>query len=133
MASRKIEHLAFDLQILAIELVHVLHLQGIELLIYGTYRSAAEQDALYESGRTKPGNILTYLKGGQSKHNISIAGKPSALAFDAVPLRSGKPVWGTTGEDLQTWRQVGIEAVKLGLHWGGDWKGPLKDFPHFEI
>ena len=38
-----------------------------------TYRSFDEQNHLYAQGRTKPGKIVTYAKGGQSYHNFGLA------------------------------------------------------------
>ena len=39
---------------------------GIVMVITDDFRSAAEQDQLYEKGRTSGGNIVTYAKGGES-------------------------------------------------------------------
>ena len=66
--------------------------QGIDILVTSTYRDHASQDALYALGRSKSGKKVTNAKGGQSFHNFRVA-------FDIVPLRAGKPVWGTAGED----------------------------------
>ena len=103
---------------------------GIELLITCTYRSGEEQDALYAQGRTAPGKIITNAKAGQSAHNVMNDGKPSAKAYDCVPLLNGKPVWGTSGDDLALWRKVGQIGKALGLEWAGDWK--WSEFPHFQ-
>lgn len=97
---------------------------GIDLLITSTYRDPAEQDALYAQGRTKPGKKVTNAKGGQSMHNYR-------LAYDVVPLRNGKAVWGTTGDDLVLWNRVGALGKAAGLEWAGDWKS-FKEFPHFQ-
>ena len=97
---------------------------GIDLLVTCTYRSIAEQDALYAQGRTKPGKKVTKAKGGQSFHNYR-------LAYDVVPLRNGKPVWGTSGEDGKLWQRVGELGEGAGLEWGGRWRG-LIDLPHFQ-
>ena len=61
--------------------------QGITVMVTSGYRSFAEQNALYAQGRTKPGNIVTNAKGGQSLHNYG-------LAVDVVPLgANGQPNW----------------------------------------
>lgn len=98
--------------------------EGIDLLVTSTYRSPAEQDALFAQGRTKPGKKVTKARGGQSFHNYR-------LAYDVVPLRNGKPVWGTTGADGKLWQRVGELGEGAGLEWGGRWRG-LIDLPHFQ-
>ena len=103
---------------------------GIELLITCTYRSGAEQTELYAQGRTTPGKIITNARAGQSAHNVMNGGNPSSKAYDVVPLRNGKPVWGTEGADGELWRKVGQIGKALGLEWAGDWK--WKEFPHFQ-
>lgn len=98
--------------------------EGIDLLVTSTYRSPAEQDALFAQGRTRPGKKVTKARGGQSFHNYR-------LAYDVVPLRNGKPVWGTSGADGKLWQRVGELGEGAGLEWGGRWRG-LIDLPHFQ-
>ena len=59
---------------------------GIDVLITSTYRDNEAQDEIYAQGRTKPGRIVTYAKGGSSFHNYR-------LAFDFVPVVNGKANW----------------------------------------
>jgi hypothetical protein len=47
------------------------------------HRSIAEQDELYAQGRTKPGDIVTWARGGQSRHNDNPS---TAVDFIVVPL-----------------------------------------------
>ena len=49
--------------------------EGISVAISETFRTVAEQDALYAQGRTKPGNIVTNAKGSsyRSQHQWGIA------------------------------------------------------------
>lgn len=89
-------------------------LAGIDLLITCTLRSEAEQAALYAQGRTTPGRKVTNAKPGQSLHNYRVA-------YDFVPMRNGKPVWGTSGEDGKLWQRVGELAEAQGLEWAGRW------------
>ena len=105
--------------------------ENIDILVTCTYRSPKEQNALYAQGRTKPGRIVTNAKAGQSNHNHEIAGFPASLAFDVVPLRGGKPVWGTQGSDLDLWQRIGEIGESVGLEWAGRWRR-FKEFPHFE-
>jgi peptidoglycan L-alanyl-D-glutamate endopeptidase CwlK len=98
---------------------------GIDLLITSTYRSNEEQAALYAQGRTKPGAIVTNARPGDSYHNWR-------CAFDVVPLRNGKPVWGTTGPDGDLWRKIGEMGEAAGLEWAGRWTGKLREMAHFQ-
>jgi peptidoglycan L-alanyl-D-glutamate endopeptidase CwlK len=100
-------------------------LQGIDLLVTSTYRDNESQAALYAQGRTKPGAIVTNARPGQSWHNWR-------CAFDVVPLRNGKPVWGTSGPDGDLWRKVGELGESVGLEWAGRWTGKLREMAHFQ-
>lgn len=131
MASRKLADLHPDVQPLAQQFLDKCAAQGIDILVTCTYRSGEEQDELYAKGRTAAGSIVTNAKAGQSKHNFNISGQPASLAFDVVPLRNGKPVWGTKGEDLVLWLRVGGIGESVGLEWAGRWRR-FKEFPHFE-
>jgi peptidoglycan L-alanyl-D-glutamate endopeptidase CwlK len=97
---------------------------GFDILIYATYRDHEFQDSLYAKGRTVKGSIVTNAKGGQSFHNWRVA-------YDAVPLRDGKPVWNNkTKEDKELWNKMGELGELVGLEWGGRWK--FVDMPHFQ-
>lgn len=98
--------------------------EGIELLVTSTYRDNASQAALYAQGRTAPGKIVTNARPGQSYHNWRVA-------LDIVPLRAGKPVWGTSGADGQLWARVGAIGESCGLEWAGHWK-TFREFAHFQ-
>lgn len=97
---------------------------GIDLLVTSTYRDHESQNALYAQGRTTPGKKVTNAKGGQSWHNWRVA-------VDVVPLRNGKPVWGTTGADWELWEAVGNIGESVGLEWAGRWK-TFKEYAHFQ-
>lgn len=145
MASRNITDLHPQLQPLATKFLSRCDAAGLDVMLTCTYRSNAEQAALYAQGRNKPGAIVTRAKPGQSKHNHTENGKPAALAFDVVPLRHGKPVWGTAGngidtdptdddkDDLELWQRVGAIGEGLGLNWYGRPGAPFREFPHFEL
>jgi peptidoglycan LD-endopeptidase CwlK len=102
------------------KLIALCKAEGIDLLVTSTYRSMDEQADLYAQGRTKPGKKVTNAKPGASLHN-------HALAFDVVPLVSGKPVWNNT-----LWPRIGSLGESLGLTWGGRFQ-TFKDFPHFQF
>lgn len=92
---------------------------GVPIKITSTLRTAAEQDALYAQGRTKPGAIVTNLKGGQSIHE-------TGNAFDVIPENGGYHA------SQATWDKIGAIGESLGLEWGGKWQG-FKDLPHFQL
>ncbi len=126
MASRRTEdlepHLAQAYMLLKEE--YETRFPDRQLMLTCTYRSPAEQQALYASGRGRPGPILTNCDGEKklSKHNLW-----PAQAFDVAILAGGKPVW-----DEAAYLELGGIGTALGLKWGGNFK-TLKDCPHFEI
>lgn len=151
MTSREIKHLSPAMQVLYNKFYDRCRRDpwmlknGVSVLLICTYRSAEEQAKLYAQGRTAPGRIVTNAKPGKSKHNTAAAdGTPSAEAFDVVPLRHGKPIWGTSGDgideddsddhtdDLEVWQRVGEHGVAVGLKWYGSPGSPFKEFPHFQ-
>lgn len=102
-------------------LVERLAAQGITVEIVQGMRSHAEQDALFAQGRNKPGKVVTKARGGFSMHNFG-------LAVDLCPFENGKPHWQASPA---VWQQIGQEAEKLGLEWGGNWK--FVDKPHVQL
>ena len=106
--------------------------QGVTILVTCTHRTDEEQNALYAIGRTIKGHIETCLKGGQSYHNGMIGGIKASHAIDIVPVRHGKLVWGTAGDDLVLWNYIGALGESCGLEWAGRWTGKLKEMAHFQ-
>jgi peptidoglycan L-alanyl-D-glutamate endopeptidase CwlK len=94
---------------------------GIDARIISGSRTWAEQDALFAIGRTKPGDKVTNAKGGQSRHNYGIAAD--------IGIFQGTDYL----EDSPLYDKAGTIGKKMGLDWGGDWKGGLVDKPHFEF
>ena len=102
----------------------VLRLLGLPLVTEG-YRSAAAQDELYTRGRSAPGPVVTYKRGGESKHNAL----PSRALDVAFLLADGSVSW--SGLLLSKFARL-MKAADARVHWGGDWPG-FKDRPHFEV
>lgn len=121
MASRSLDDLLAVVEKKALAHVEACKEAGIDLLIYCTFRSFAEQDELYKQGRQVPGNIVTNARGGESYHNYHVA-------YDCVALVGGKPAWG----DSVLARKVGELGESVGLEWSGRWKGSLKETAHFQ-
>lgn len=92
---------------------------GIHLRIVQGMRTFAEQQAIYDQGRTKPGKVVTKAKPGSSYHQYG-------LAIDVVPIENGDANWDYKYELLYP------IAEKHGLTCGGKFKS-IVDKPHFEI
>lgn len=101
-----------------------------------TYRTFKEQEELYEKGRTKPGKIVTFARGGQSYHNYG-------LAIDVVFLvdKDNNGTYETAswaidkdydGDGQPDWQEVDFVFNMYG--WKGLYKanGQRWDFPHFQ-
>ena len=102
----------------------VLMALGLPIVTEG-YRSPARQDELYTHGRSAPGPIVTYKRGGESKHNTF----PSQALDVAFLLADGEVSWSPT---LVSKFARLMKAADARVRWGGDWPG-FKDRPHFEV
>lgn len=122
--SRKIEDLLPVVAEKVRAFIDACDAEGIDLLVTSTYRDHESQNELYAQGRTKPGKIVTNAKGGESFHNFQ-------CAVDVVPLRNGKPVWSTSGEDGKLWNLIGEIGESVGLEWAGRWR-TFREFAHFQ-
>lgn len=91
--------------------------EGLPVLITETYRSQARQNYLYEQGRTRAGNVVTWTR--NSRHT-------GRMAWDIC-----KNVRGHEYSDQMFFKKCGEIAKQLGITWGGIWKTP--DKPHFEV
>lgn len=92
---------------------------GIDFVfITETYRSQARQNYLYEQGRTRPGQVVTWTR--NSNHT-------SRRAWD-IAVAPPRNLY-----DISTLSKVGAIAKKLGITWGGYWLAGQYDAPHFEI
>jgi D-alanyl-D-alanine carboxypeptidase len=95
---------------------------GIPCSVVQGTRSFAEQQKVYDQGRTTPGAVVTKARPGDSYHQYG-------LAFDVVPdAYKNMPDWNPSGP---YWVQIGQIGESLGLTWGGRWLSP--DEPHFEL
>lgn len=124
MTQRSLSGLNPKLKPLAEQFIDIAVQQGIGVVITQGYRSSAEQDRLYQQGRTTKGPIVTNAKPGSSKHNYGVA-------FDvALVDERGQPTWKSSTPGV--WDKLGQIGESLGLKWGGRWKG-FVDRPHFEL
>ena len=101
-----------------------LRLLGLPIVTEG-YRSPERQDELFAQGRSKPGPVVTYKRGDESKHN-----RLPAPALDvAFLLPDGEVSW--SGLLLSKFARL-MKAADARVRWGGDW-ATFKDRPHFEV
>lgn len=118
-----------DLQPLCAEFLDGCKNVGLDVRLLFTYRTPAEQDALYAQGRTKPGKRVTNLTGKQSKHCYTIDMVPASKAFDIGVFDKGKYI--QDGDDKR-YVQASRIGKALGLACGIDWKQP-HDSGHYQI
>lgn len=117
--SRSVNDLHPAVKRAALELQRRLKQAGWNMGISSTYRDNERQDALYAQGRTRPGNIVTNARGGQSIHNYR-------LAFDIFNNVSGNMY------PSAFMKLAGKIGTEMGLEWGGSWTG-FRDEPHFQF
>ena len=101
----------------ALALIEACKKEGFTIVISRGYRTAHEQEMLYERGRTGPGSIVTHARGGESFHNYGVA-------FDIRPVVPDE-------HKEEFYRRAGPLGEALGLSWGGRWES-FVDLPHFE-
>jgi peptidoglycan L-alanyl-D-glutamate endopeptidase CwlK len=122
MSSRSLEDLHPMFKPLAYTFLEAAKRARLDILIYCTTRSLAEQQVLYNQGRTTPGKVITKAKPGESAHNFG-------LAFDGAPLIGGKIDWDS---DNPIWTRYGLIAAAVGLEWAGNWTS-FKEYPHIQL
>jgi len=92
--------------------------------IIETARTIARQKWLWDSGRERPGPVVTNAKPGQSRHTPDVDGLASACDFcfsGDEPFSMDHP-----------WELLGKLAEDLGLVWGGRFLR-LRDLGHVEL
>ena len=97
----------------------------VDVGISATYRDKAQQDWLFAQGRSRPGNIVTNARGGQSIHNYR-------LAFDFFRNVPGQAFADSSPKERAFWDTGGRIWEELGGVWGGSWRGFI-DRPHCEF
>ncbi|MCT2536147.1 M15 family metallopeptidase [Aquibacillus koreensis] len=112
------------------QLIEQAEQKGITIRITDEFRSIAEQNNLYEQGRSDPGSVVTNVQGGESYHNYGLA-----IDF-AIELEDGSVIWDLSYDGNQNgesdWMEVVDIAKELGFTWGGDWEN-FRDYPHLQM
>ncbi len=112
-----------------IQISNELALKGLLFRIVQGFRSYAEQDTIYAQGRTKPGNIISNARGGQSYHNFGLA-----IDF-CIDLPDGKGVTFDMNTDydhdgnkdfMEVVNAFGMKGWESGLFW------KFKDSDHLQ-
>ena len=93
------------------------------------FRTFAEQDALYNQGRTKPGKKVTNAKAGQSAHNFGFALDICLIIDNKIASWDSAKDW--DNDQIVDWYECVKIFAKHGWEWGGNWK-TFKDIPHFD-
>jgi len=104
--------------------------RGVAVRFTSTLRTFEEQEKLYAQGRTRPGQVVTNARAGQSYHNYGLA-----VDF-CLLLEGGKKVSWNRSLDLdhdgqKDWDEVVFVFKMYEWKWGGDWTS-FKDYPHFQ-
>ena len=128
MASRDPQLLVPELYFAYLEFDKGMKEADIDYMITRTVCTQAEQDAIYEQGRTTPGLIVTWTR--KSKHIV-------CKAFDIAIKKDGKPTWdlkvNVNKNDIPDYAEAGAIGERCDLEWGGSWTAKKKDFPHFQL
>lgn len=106
-----------------------------------TLRTFAEQNALFNQGRTRLFDangrrlgVVTKARGGQSYHNYGLALDIVLLKDTNNDGRFETASWETNIDFDKDGKADWMEVVRIfknnGWEWGGDWK--FKDRPHFQ-
>ncbi len=90
--------------------------KGLDVFVAGGMRTHAEQNSLYAQGRTKPGQVVTWVRGGSSYHNYGLA---VDLAFNG-----GKPY-----AESHNWKGLVASVREAGLISGASYG----DRPHANL
>lgn len=135
MSDRDLMHLCPKMRAPCQQWLEQCKATGLRPIITETWRSYADQDSDYASGRTAAGHIITNARGGESPHNCTDdgtpTGAPASKAFDFAlyDMDDNELDWDATDPQWQKAIEIG-EA--LGLVSGSSFHS-IKDNPHFEL
>ncbi len=157
MASRKIEDLTPQMQLLYAKFKEKMDAAKITFIVTCTARTVKEQQALYAQGRQpiREVNILRRMadlpsiteQENKNKVTWTLASKhlvdlddgnkenDKSRAFDIVITKNGKATWdvkvNVNQNEQPDYLEAGSIGESVGLKWGGRFKSP--DYPHFEL
>lgn len=141
--SRTEQHLSGLLpvvQVLAREALVLIFRSKLSVKIISGTRSYDDQDKLYYQGRTIPGPIVTYAKGGESNHNFGLAFDIGLFKQDGSYISKDVKPYIAAGKLVKESLIIPKLALDLApnlpmvsLSWGGDWPGKKADYPHYQL
>lgn len=105
------------------QMAEMVDMEGIIFRVTQGLRTWKEQAALYEQGRTTPGNIVTDARAGYSWHCFGLA---VDVAPDDPKLPGYQPDWNSAHP---AWVRLVSVGMSLGLVDGKSWN----DLPHFQL
>ena len=125
---RGTEHLHPEMQDKASAFLAECRKRELPVQITDTFRTVAEQEALFAKGRITPGPVVTNARGVdyQSSHMWGVAF--DVCRTDLSP-KTGKV--DAYRDDDNMFAKFGTAGKAVGLFWGGDFKS-FVDKPHFE-
>lgn len=118
---------------------------GVACTVTYTFRTTAEQSALYAQGREALDVVngkrkiagLYALSEKENAYTVtncdgvkSQSRHQTGTAIDVVPLENGRAVW-PNGNDPR-WIAISKAFKAHGFTWGGDWKD-FPDYPHYQL
>ena len=148
--SKKLEDLTPKTQDAAFRALAELKQKNIPCMVTYTFRTLAEQSALYAQGRNPldvvnckrhdaglppisegENNIVNNCDGiktseggqGRSPHQFG-------TALHVVPMVNGNPIWPANNDPR--WKQISQVFKAHGFEWGGDWTD-FPDMPHYQL
>jgi peptidoglycan L-alanyl-D-glutamate endopeptidase CwlK len=134
-SEQKIRTLHLPVQRAARRALQSLAAAGITAKIISGTRTYAEQDALFEIGRSKPGDRVTNARGGESNHNFGLAWDIGIWVdgfYDGKRTPPDKALEKRADDQYQSASSAILGLSIAGLEWGGNWAS-LKDFPHYQL
>lgn len=152
MITKNLDLLLPEVKAMAKELITQCLDNSITLGIVETLRTQETQNVYFLQGREPLEKVnaerkklgLWEISADENSHTITDSkiivniygighgaymGRYGATAFDACPIVNNKFDWNT---NMKTWIEIGAIADRVGLEWGGTWKG-FPDVNHFQI
>ena len=114
--NNRIEDLDYDTQLALREFMRICKERNIPIRVFETYRSQARQNWLFEQGRTRPGNVVTWTR--NSFHT-------TRRAFDII---HNTLLWNAPES---FWKEIAEIGRSIGLNAGYYWR--TQDKPHFQL
>jgi len=113
---------------------------GAPFKIYFGVRSFDEQESLYAKGRTTPGDIVTWARGGDSMHNYGLA--VDAAPYDMRTSNPGDVYWPDPSKTTGPWKSLedaiaraarDVDGEDDGLNYETGLRWRRTDAPHCQV